>query len=208
MRPTTPDPHWFRRLNHTAAAAIIFYFLIPFDIGPLPRWGLLLVVLIIPLSIEVLRLAKGTTFMGLREYEKGRLSSYMWFNIGAVGLLLASDWWGLPQAVAAGCIVLAAMVDPLLGELKRKDRTQAMLVGVVAATLILVIFEIPWFYALIAAAAAVWAEQFVIRQLDDDLLMQVVPAAVLALLGLAGSALSFMPELTGVTFEPFQGVGL
>ena len=199
-----PDPHWFRRLNHTAAAAIIVYFLLPeMILDFLPRWALLLAVLLVPLTVELVRLRKGGTFMGLREYEKGRLSSYMWFNISAVVLLLASEA-GMPQAIAAGCIVLAAMVDPLLGELKPRDRSLAMVAGVVAATFILVIFDIQWYYALLAAAAAVWAEQFNLKQLDDDMLMQFAPALVLIIFWLVGET-GAIQEMGGVSFESFGG---
>lgn len=142
--------------------------------------------------------------MGLRDYEKGRLSSYMWFNISAVCLLLAVEWADMPQAIAAGCIVLAAMVDPLLGELKPRDRSMAMVVGLVVATFILVLFEIQWYYALIAAAAAVWAEQFNLKQLDDDMLMQFAPALVLIIFWLLGD-IEGVPELGGVTFDSFGG---
>jgi len=204
MRSSSPDPHWFRRLNHTAAAAIIVYFLLPHEIlGFLPRWVLLLMVLLVPLTVELVRLKKGGTFMGLREYEKGRLSSYMWFNISAVVLILASEA-GMPEAIAAGCIVLAAMVDPLLGELKPRDRSMAMLVGVVAATFILALFEIQWYYAISAAAAAVWAEQFNLRQLDDDMLMQFAPALVLILFWLLGD-IGLLPDLGGISFDNFGG---
>ena len=110
----------------------------------------------------------------------------------------------LPEAIAAGCIVLAAMVDPLLGELKPRDRSMAMLVGVVAATFILALFEIQWYYAIIAAAAAVWAEQFNLRQLDDDMLMQFAPALVLILFWLLGD-IGLLPDLGGISFDNFGG---
>jgi len=166
---------------------------------------LLLLVLMIPLTIALFRLKKGATFMGLRDYEKGRLSSYMWFNITAVGLILASEWLGIPEALVAGCIVLAAMGDPLIGELKHaRDKSTAMLVGVVAATFILVVFDINWYYALIAAAAAVWAEQFTFKQLDDDMLMQVAPALVLIAFWILGD-ISPLPDLGAGNFESFGG---
>lgn len=206
MHFQAPDPHWFRRLNHTAAAAIIVFFLIPKEPwGLLPRWLLLLMVLMLPLSVELVRLKRQSSFMGLREYEKGRLSSYMWFNLSAVMLLLWSDLGDLPQGIAAGCIVLAAMVDPLLGELKPKGRERAMVVGTLAAAVILALFDIQLYYALPAAALAVYAEQFQLRNLDDDMIMQVVPALFLALCWVIGDNSSLLPELSSISISPYGG---
>lgn len=194
-----------RRMSHTAIAAAIVYFLLPDRFGPLPRVGLLVAVWLCVLGIEARRLRAGATFAGLRPHESRRVASYVWFTTGVTVLVAGYEAGLFEQGIVVGTIVMAALTDPVLGELKpRLGWPKAALGGTFVATLIyLLVFFTDGFeagfvlYAVVGAAVAVIAEKPSLKWLDDDLLMLLTPVLVLTLLAL----LPGMPTAPGELIE-------
>lgn len=172
------DPRWFRRMNHTGGAAFILYYLFPKKIiFGIPREILLILLIIFPISTELNRLIRKRDFIGLHAREEGKIASYMWFAVCSGALMLF-----LPQKIAAPCIVSAALIDPVLGELKRFGRITAILLAIGASFLIFSAFEYSIMLALVAAIVGVIAEYPNLKFLDDDVLMQIVPAIIIGII--------------------------
>lgn len=172
------DPRWFRRMNHTGGAGFILYYLFPNKlIFGIPREMLLVLLILFPLSTELNRLIRKRGFIGLHVREEGKLASYFWFAVCSGALMLF-----FPQKIAAPCIVSAAIIDPVLGELKQFGRFRASTFAIGASFLIFSAFEYSPQLALIAAILGVIAEYPNSKFLDDDLLMQLVPAFVVGII--------------------------
>ena len=179
------DAHWFRRVFHTYASSFLAFYLLPNA-----PW-IDVVKLMVPVAILVLvgiiecRRLGGVLdrqyFFGLRTYEHHRPASYFYFGAGLIILLLA-----FPQQIAVPCILCACFVDPAIGEFRyRLKKKTAYLLGFFLSA---GFFLVTWFHAqpwvilcvcLIGAAGTVLGERVKIRWLDDDLLIQLVPALLL-----------------------------
>lgn len=165
-------------MNHTGGAAFILYYLFPKKIiFGIPREILLILLIIFPISTELNRLIRKRDFIGLHAREEGKIASYMWFAVCSGALMLF-----LPQKIAAPCIVSAALIDPVLGELKRFGRITAILLAIGASFLIFSAFEYSIMLALVAAIVGVIAEYPNLKFLDDDVLMQIVPAIIIGII--------------------------
>lgn len=179
------DAHWFRRVFHTFASCFLVFYLLPDE-----PW-IDLVKLVVPISIlivvgivEVRRLdgvLDNQYFFGLRSYEHHRPASYFYFGIGLIFLLLL-----FPQQIAVPCILCACFMDPAIGEIRyRLNRRAAYLLGfLLSASIFLLTWSEaqPWVavsVSLLGAAGVVLGESVKFRWLDDDLLIQLVPAILL-----------------------------
>lgn len=172
------DPRWFRRANHTGGAGFILYYLFPEKLFfGIPREIFLILLFFVPVVTEVNRLVRKRGFLGLHEREESKLASYFWFAITAA-ILMAF----FPQKIAAPCIVSAALIDPLLGELKKFGKIFAFILAIGASFLIFSAFEYSIWLAFVAAIAGVFAEYPNHKLLDDDLLMQLVPAIIIGII--------------------------
>ena len=196
------DPHLFRRFNHAVVACYVVYFLLPPTLWGVPRFAFAGSFWLATVMVEAVRLRSAREMPGMRDYEQRRIAGFLWFTTGTTALLAAHEYLGVGQAVVMATIIAAAYTDPLLGELKpRLPRQQALGGGIVVAFLIyIVIFGMvdalssaALGYALVAAVVMVAAELPSVKWLDDDLLMQLVPVAVLLLL----AALPGAPQLPG-----------
>ena len=117
----------------------------------------------------------------IREYERFRPASYGYFSLGAI-ILLAY----FPQYIAIPCILSAAICDPIIGILKQKKKK---IVGFIIGFFIsFIFFYICWqdaFFwiaigaSVIGSVTVIFAEHASNVWLDDDLLMQIIPAFVL-----------------------------
>jgi dolichol kinase len=185
------DPHWFRRAFHAFGACFVVYYLLPDQGATMAFVKQVLPVALFAgaLGIEAYRILGGLpteAFFGLREYERFRVSGYVYFASAVVLLLYV-----FPPAIAAGCIVGAAIGDPILGEFRRarRERLGWLAAGLFIALVFLILGWHPAWAAL-AACVMVAAELAKNSVLDDDFMMPVVTAAVLvALQGVGALAL-------------------
>ena len=169
--------YWFRRSAHVFATTFISYYFLPDSgyIGILKRI-IVLSLLIIIIALDIARLKrKRYRLTGLRDYEENRIGSYVYFGIGTSILLLL-----FPQQIAIPCIVSAALADPVAGELRRINLKLSYLI---VFMLSFIIFYSTWLtspYAIlisvISSLSLTLSELKKFRYLDDDLLMQIVPA--------------------------------
>ena len=213
-----------RRIMHIFTGAILVFYLFPDTIVGVPAWWYLVVLfIVVPISIEITRLHKGTIFIGLRSFERGRVASYLWFTTGATILILF-----FPQQIAAPCILATAFGDPAIGITKDMRRRYTFSIAIVILILIFVIFKYPLLLAIFAAGVTFIAQfiefkiQWRVRKslfwsrskhevsrynkyfdflfkTDDDFIMQVIPAVVLFIL------FAIAPELIpDVLLEPIE----
>ncbi len=188
------DPHWFRRAVHGMGAGFVLYYLLPHGAwwDPVRTWGPW-ILLAAALVLEAVRMRGGIRsehFFGLREYERTRVSGYVYFGMASVVLLTL-----VPQPLAIPCLVGAALGDPLLGELRNRGRPLGALVaGVLFGAGLFLIAGWGWALALAGGVLLVVGESSRIPWLDDDLTMPLLPAAVLLMLH-GGGLVTLPPDL-------------
>ena len=117
-------------------------------------------------------------------YEKKRLGSYVFFAIGVLILL-----WFFPQPIAIPCILCACFADPLMGEIRTRFSERYVyffgflvcffffMVSYYKAELFLMILS-----SVIGAYFAVIGETKKFLWIDDDFMIQILPAVFLLLL--------------------------
>jgi hypothetical protein len=181
------NPHWFRRAVHAMGGALILYYLLPPGdpvAGPIRRY-LPAVAFAAGAAVEGFRMAGGIKsehFFGLREYERSRVSGYIYFGAATVLLL-----YFFPQAIAVPSIVGAAIGDPIVGEVRdRYGMGPGLATGTAFGAFLYALLGWGGLVAVAAGAIMAVAESTRFRLLDDDLLMPMVPALVLLGLHLAG----------------------
>ena len=185
------DAHLYRRAFHAFGASFLFYYLLPETnwanlldpINLLKIWVPLGIVISI-LVAEILRL-KGKVssdhFFGLRMYEQKRAGSYVFFAVAILILLIF-----FPQQIAIPCILCACLVDPIMGEARyRFGEKQAAIVGFLVC---MIFFLVTWYQAdiiirilvsIVGATGAVIGEIKKFWWLDDDFMIQILPALLL-----------------------------
>jgi hypothetical protein len=180
--------HLLRRVVHVAIAATpLLYYAYGATVGGwfhLTAKQILLVIIAISIIFEVLRLKFGWTVFGQRQHEAKRISAFAW---GAVSvclvLLLAPD-----KRFAIPIVWSCAIVDPILGELRRTHLRPLWIaaLGIVAVMLIWWLatwwWQTPWLLAWLMGPLIVWLEWPNFRWIDDNALMQLVPLLVIMLL--------------------------
>ncbi len=197
------DRAW-RRIMHCLGAAILLYYVLPHDLYEGFTLGdLLLVALALVIILEVLRWTGNAELPTIREYEKGRVASYVFFAVALVAAVLL-----LPMPIAVVVVLGTAFVDPLIGELRLSDRwrsTYPWLPGAVYVILgagaLIFAAHLPAFVAVaaagIAGGLALAVERPRIRNFDDDIAMTLVPGVVLLILA------HVLPALSGLgSFSP------
>jgi hypothetical protein len=174
-----------RRALHIAGSAFIGYYLIPemlpYSINK--QWLLVGIILLIS-GIELFRKKSAhPTKLDplLRDHELKRPPSYVYFALGSIILIFT-----VPQYISIPCILSTAFCDPIIGEMKRrKNRFIGYIIGFFLS---LIIFGVIWHSAslilaftipVIGASSLIFAEYISTPLLDDDLLMQIVPAILL-----------------------------
>lgn len=177
------DPHWFRRAFHAFGACFAVYYLLPEQGATMTFVRLALPVLLFAgaLTVEAYRILGGLpteAFFGLREYERYRISGYVYFASAVVLLLYA-----FPPAIAAACIIGAAIGDPILGEFRRAKRPQlGNLAGLAFGAFVFAALGFHPALALLGGALLVVGELAKNKVLDDDFMMPILPAVVLVAL--------------------------
>ena len=182
------DRVWRRFLHGIAAGVLLYYVLPPGFFVVLPTEYVLLLALAAVLVLELLRHVAGLELPTIRPYEEHRLASFAYYAVALVVAVLI-----FPPPVASVVVLGTALVDPLVGELRRTAGGQrwypvapvAFYVVLGVAVLVLGFRWAP-FWALVAAATAagvaLTVERPKISWIDDDIAMTLVPGAVLTVL--------------------------
>ena len=179
------DAHWFRRVFHTFAASFLFYYLLPEgDLMNSIKIFVPIILVICMVVVEYRRLRGSLDhqrFFGLRSYEKKRPASYLYFGIAVVLLFLL-----FPQQIAIPCILCASFSDPIIGEARYYlGNKKAYTIGFLIS---LFFFLITWYQAawwvlipvsLLGASGALLGEAKKLRFIDDDFMIQMLPALLL-----------------------------
>ncbi|MFT7463929.1 MAG: hypothetical protein ACI9EF_002277 [Pseudohongiellaceae bacterium] len=185
--------HLARRVFHVSMAAIpvLWYW----HVGSLEealgqsRQTLLGWTLSILVVLEFLRISRGITVFGQRNYEARQFSAMGWGSVSVGATLYFAPALGV-QGAAMGLPIIwsLAIVDPLLGELRRAGKPNGFVfaAGVATTAAIWVCSGLwlgaPLWLAAIMAPLTVAAEWPRIRWIDDNATMTLVPlVAALAL---------------------------
>ncbi len=173
----------FRRAFHLASPVFLSYYLLPDQITPnITRLSLALLFIGTAGCVEIARIALGIRLFGMRPYEGQRVSAYAQGLLGlSFGLFVIQD----PRIVVPVFIGMA-WIDPLAGYCRRHDLTFLVpalayftIFAVTSAVLHSFSAVNTVFYGMTAAGVAVVMEGPKIPQVDDDLLMQVLPMVAL-----------------------------
>ncbi len=173
----------FRRSFHIISPIFLGYYLLPESLGGgITRTALSVVFVGTALCIEIARIALGIRLLGLRPYEGQRVSAYAQGLLGlAFGLFVIRD----PRIVVPVFLGMA-WIDPLAALCRRRGwprfvPTAAYLVLFLSTVFLMKSFAIPnaLLFSVAATAVAMVMEGPKSRQIDDDLLLQVVPMVVL-----------------------------
>lgn len=197
------NAHWYRRVFHTFGASFVVYYMLPDDvewIAFLKMW-VPISVLALAFFLEIARVRgviSSNHFFGLRMYEQKRVGGYLFFALGIVILLYL-----FPQQIAVPCILCACLADPIMGETRyHLGKKEAYLIGFLVC---LLFFVVTWYKAdllvmmiaaLTGSCGAVLAESFNIWWLDDDFMIQIIPALLLLalLIGSKAMGMTVLPE--------------
>ena len=173
----------YRRFNHTIAACFVIYFLFPSEILGLHRSYLIIIFWLLVITIETARLTKGIKILGMRDYEKNRIASFVWFASGSCLLLGIYEMGFFPQNLVIATIIMAAYTDPVIGEAAKKwGDSYGIICGLVCSFAIYQFIVGNVIYSLIGSVVAVISERPKIKWFDDDLAMQIIPMIVLVIL--------------------------
>lgn len=173
----------FRRAFHIISPIFLGYYLLPENFGGgITRTAVTLLFLGTALCVEIARIALGIKLFGMRPYEGQRVSAYAQGTLGlAFGLLIIRD----PRIVVPVFLGMA-WIDPLAAYCRKRGWSRtipglAYFVLFLTTMVVMQAFAFPnaLLFSLAATAIALVAEGPKIPQIDDDLLMQVVPEIVL-----------------------------
>jgi len=171
---------------HVIGASVLIYYALPTNFFLIaPKEYVLLAALAVVLVLEVLRHTVGLELPTIRGYETHRIGSYVFYSLALVLAVLL-----FPLPVGAAVVLGTAAVDPIAGELRRRERPVLVTVGVPFGTYAVLAFiglaglggwPVGWsaVLALLAAPIAVAAERPKWPWIDDDLVMTLVPALFL-----------------------------
>src|SRR5947199_2661392 len=188
----------FRRSFHIISPIFLGYYLLPESLGGgITRMGVSVLFVGTALCIEIARIALGIRLLGLRPYEGQRVSAYAQGLLGlAFGLFVIRD----PRIVVPVFLGMA-WIDPFAALCRKSGwsrvvPTVAYLGLFLGTTLIMKSFALPnpLLFALAATATALLMQRPKFPQIDDDLLLQVVPMTVLYFL-VAGFGTGFGASL-------------
>ncbi len=171
----------FRRIFHVASPAFLAYYLIPENVtSNITRPSLAILFIGTAGCVEIARIALGLRLFGLRPYEGQRVSAYAQGLLGlTIGILVFPEWIVVPVFVGM------AWVDPLRSVCRRKGWSVLLPIAAYAALFLGLEFLVPGvasvaeriLYAGVATVVAMAVEGPRIPQVDDDLMMQILPMA-------------------------------
>jgi hypothetical protein len=164
---------------------LIYYWLPdPLWVGGLIRPIGLIFALFLTLIFESIRMTKQLNIIGMRPYESSRMSAAAWAGIALVFAFLF-----FPIEVTAPAIFGMAFIDPMCGELRKRNSrfypnlpklayfvlVMAIMIAIVGLSIGVVVA------AALAALVAISVEKTKTRFLDDDFTMLVIPLLVIAI---------------------------
>ena len=192
------DEQIYRRFNHTVAACFVIFFLFPQKVFGSERIYLAIILWIVIITIEYLRLKNKFELVGMRDYEQTRVAGFVWFATGTSILFIFTEMGAFPQSIAIATIIMAAYTDPVIGEANRNlGGNWGLGLGFLCAFLIYISVIGSIFYSVMGALVAVIVERPKLKWFDDDLAMQIFPAAILSILWLSGLG----PDITETIVE-------
>jgi dolichol kinase len=191
------DAHWYRRVFHTFGASFLVYYMLP-DVEwiNLLKFWIPLLIVVFAFVLEYLRIKRkinSSHFFGLRMYEKNRVGSYLFFGVAILVLLLF-----FPQQIAIPCILCACLADPIMGEVRYRFGEKN--VYIIGFLICMFFFVVTWYKAgilmvllvsIVGAAGAVMGETKKFRWLDDDFMIQMVPAVLLLIIWITAPHMGF-----------------
>ncbi len=173
----------FRRVFHVASPAFLAYYLIPETVTPnITRLSLAILFVGTAGCIEIARIALGLRLFGMRPYEGQRVSAYAQGLLGlVVGIFL------FPEAVVVPVFFGMAWIDPLRSLCRKRGWSVVWPIAAYAGlffTLQTLVPGVPSIvartvYTAVATTVAMSVEGPRIPQVDDDLMMQILPMAAL-----------------------------
>ena len=188
MNAIEVNAHWFRRVFHTFAASFLFYYVLP-DEEWINLWKIIIpIIIVLSMIIVEYRRIRGVLdhqrFFGLRNYEKKRPASYLYFGVAVLLLFLL-----FPQQIAIPCLLCASFTDPIIGESRYYfGKKRAYVIGFVFSVFF---FFVTWYRAdwwilllvpLVGATGALIGEVKKLKLVDDDFIIQILPAVFLLLM--------------------------
>ena len=182
------DAHWYRRVFHAFGASFVFYYMLP-DLEWINILKIIIpaIIVIVAILLEILRIKgfiNSNHFFGLRMYEKKRIGSYVFFAVGILILLMF-----FPQQIAIPCILCACLGDPIIGEIR--NRFSKKYVYVVGFLICMSFFLISWYsvnlnllilVSVVGGLGAAIGEIKKIYWLDDDFMIQILPAILIGII--------------------------
>ena len=181
------DQAIYRRFNHTVASCFVIYFLFPEYILGVDRLYLVVIFWLSIVLIEYFRLSGVFALDGMRDYESSRIAGFVWFATGTCAILFFYEIGVFPEIFAVSTIIMASLVDPLIGECNKKHGDlQGFFAGFIASVLIYQLIIGSLFYSLIGGLVAVLVERPKFKWLDDDLLMQIFPILIMTIFYVSG----------------------
>ncbi len=173
----------FRRIFHIVSPAFLAYYLIPETVTPnITRLSVTLLFIGTAGCIEIARIALGLRLFGMRPYEGQRVSAYAQGLLGLViGIFL------FPELIVVPVFLGMAWIDPLRSWCRRRQRPAVLAIAAYAVLFFAaqtLIGGVPSLtarlaYAAVATTVAMSVEGPRIPQVDDDLMMQVLPMVAL-----------------------------
>jgi hypothetical protein len=180
-------PHLVRRVFHMTASFYLVYYLLPEEILPgFPKWYGVIILMAAALLMEAGRLKTGKLVFGMRKYERSQISAYAWF---ALGMGLALIFFDMIFVVPV--VIGMAIIDPIIGEIRRRNKELYPLVPSISYSIIMVIclfllsdleLGILVLFTVVGTFSAIYAESWNIKAVDDDFLMIIVPLLALSVL--------------------------
>ncbi len=180
--------HRYRRLIHVLtylAFPFIYFQLLPTcaDSLHIRSATFIYILFFCCVVFEAVRLQFKKIFFGMRSYENKQVSAAAWALLG-LGLVVL---WAPSHGLAYTLCWTAGVVDPMVGELKKRmSVVAAYLFALLLATIIwlsaLFVFNFTWWLVAIIPLATICAEYPTLSMVDDNFTILFVPLLILLLI--------------------------
>lgn len=174
--------HWIRRLIHISIAVIpfVYYDWISLSFSQAIARDIVIVAIGVIVILEWIRLHFRFIAFAQREHEATYISSFAWTGLSLSLVLLLSP----SVSFAIPIILSCALVDPVLGELRAKIHHPFLLffIATVMVSAIWLVcaeyYSTPLWLAFLMGPVTVAAEWPVLKWIDDNALMMLVPLMI------------------------------